>query len=75
MAQRKTSLQVESVIPNFLIHEVHEGAIKKDMVELGMYEDLMPVSGYYTVPDRPGIGQELSKKAHEEAVNIYTYNA
>ncbi len=69
------SLQVEAVIPNFLIHEVHEGAIKRDMVELGMYEDIKPVNGAYAVPDRPGIGQELSQKALDEAVNIYTYNA
>lgn len=66
------SLQVEAVIPNFLIHEVHEGAIKKDMCELGMYSDIRPVNGYYDVPDRPGIGQELSQKALDEAVNVYT---
>ncbi len=66
------SLQVEAVIPNFLIHEVHEGAIKKDMRDLGMYEDIKPVGGYYDVPDRPGIGQELSQKALDEAENVYT---
>lgn len=66
------SLQVEAVLPNFLIHEVHEGAIKKDMRELGMYEDIAPMKGYYDVPDRPGIGQELSEKALNEAENIYT---
>ena len=66
------SLQVEAVIPNFLIHEVHEGAIKKDMRDLGMYDDIKPVSGQYFVPDRPGIGQELSQKALDEAVNVYT---
>lgn len=66
------SLQVEAVIPNFLIHEVHEGAIKKDMRDLGMYEDIKPVGGYYDIPDRPGIGQELSQKALDEAENVYT---
>ena len=66
------SLQVEAVIPNFLIHEVHEGAIKKDMRDLGMYEDIKPVNGAYEVPDRPGIGQELSQKALDEAANVYT---
>lgn len=65
------SIQLEAVIPNFLIHEVHEGAIKRDMIELGKYEDIAPVNGYYAVPDRPGIGQELSQKALDEAVNIY----
>ena len=49
-----------------------EGAIKKDMRDLGMYEDIKPVNGSYEVPDRPGIGQELSQKALDEAVNVYT---
>jgi len=65
------SLQVEAVIPNFLIHELHEGALKKDMRDLCKY-DYMPVNGYYDVPDLPGIGQELSEKAIAEAINIYT---
>ena len=64
------ALQVEAVIPNFLIHEVHEGAIKKDMRAMGKY-DIMPVNGEYIVPDRPGIGQELSEKAMAEAT-VYT---
>ena len=42
------------------------------MCDLGMYEDIRPVNGYYDVPDRPGIGQELSQKALDEAVNVYT---
>ncbi len=67
------TLQVECVIPNFLIHEVHEGAIKKAMRELGKY-DYLPKNGYFDVPDLPGIGQELSEKAMQEAVNIYTIN-
>lgn len=66
------ALQVEAVIPNFLIHEVHEGAIKREVCELGKYS-IQPVNGAYTVPDRPGIGQELSEKAMAEAVNIYTF--
>ena len=66
------SLQVEAVIPNFLIHEIHEGAIKKDMRDLGKY-DHMPVNGSYELPNLPGIGQELSEKAMAEAVNVYTF--
>ena len=66
------ALQIETVIPNFLIHEVHEGAIKKEVCELGKYS-IQPVNGVYTVPDRPGIGQELSDKAMAEAVNVYTF--
>ncbi len=65
------SLQVEAVIPNFLIHELHEGALKKGMRELCVH-DYMPVNGYYEVPDLPGIGQELTEKAMSEALNVYT---
>jgi len=65
------SLQVEAVIPNFLIHEVHEGAIKQAMRELCKY-DYMPVNGSYDLPDLPGIGQELTEKAMSESVNVYT---
>ena len=66
------ALQIETVIPNFLIHEVHEGAIKKEVWEYGKYS-IQPVNGVYPVPDRPGIGQELSDKAMAEAVNVYTF--
>lgn len=65
------ALQVEAVIPNFLIHEVHEGAIKEDLLALGKYE-IKPVNGAYTIPDRPGIGQELSEQAMAEAANVFT---
>ena len=64
------ALQVEAVIPNFLIHEVHEGAIKEDLRALGKW-DIMPVNGAFTPPDRPGIGQELSEKAMAEADNVF----
>lgn len=64
------SMQVETVIPNFIIHEIHEGAIKKDMRDLGKY-DYMPVNGDLTVPELPGIGQELSEKAMAEATDHY----
>ncbi len=66
------SLQVEAVLPNFLIHEVHEGALKEEMRRLGKYGDIAPVGGFYQVPDRPGIGQELSQQALDEAVHVYT---
>ena len=39
---------------------------------MGKYS-IQPVNGVYTVPDRPGIGQELSDKAMAEAVNVYTF--
>lgn len=60
------ALQVEAVIPNFVIHEVHEYAIEPYNIELCKY-DYQPVNGYYSVPDLPGIGQELTEKAVKEA--------
>lgn len=65
------SLQLEAVIPNFLIHELHAGALKKDMRDLCVH-DYMPKDGFYEVPDLPGIGQELTEKAMAEAVNVFT---
>lgn len=64
------ALHVETVIPNFLIHELHENGIKEDLRALGKY-DYQPVDGDFTVPELPGIGQELSEKALAEAT-IYT---
>lgn len=60
------ALQVEAVIPNFVIHEVHEYSIEPYNIELCKY-DYQPVNGYYTVPDLPGIGQELTEKAIRQA--------
>jgi L-alanine-DL-glutamate epimerase-like enolase superfamily enzyme len=56
------ALQIETVIPNFLIHELHSGALKTHIRKLCKY-DHMPENGYYVVPELPGIGQELSEEA------------
>jgi galactonate dehydratase len=61
------AMQIESVIPNFLIHEMHEGALKEDMRASCKY-DYMPVNGHLTAPDLPGIGQELSEHAMRDAI-------
>jgi len=53
------ALQVEAAIPNFQIHEQHVINQVKFIRELGKF-DIAPKNGYFTVPDRPGIGQELS---------------
>jgi L-alanine-DL-glutamate epimerase-like enolase superfamily enzyme len=53
------ALQVEAVIPNFIIHEHHTNALKQNVRELCKY-DYQPVDGKYEVPDRPGHGQELN---------------
>ena len=53
------ALQVEAVIPNFVIHEHHEADILQENIDLCKW-DYQPVNGYFSVPDRPGIGQELT---------------
>lgn len=64
------ALQLEAVIPNFIIHEMHEGGMKADMRATCKY-DYIPDKGQLSVPELPGIGQELSEKAMKEAV-VYT---
>lgn len=50
----------------------HEGEVNTLPVntELCVYDD-QPVDGYYIVPDRPGIGNELNERALAEA-EIFT---
>ena len=53
------ALQVEAVIPNFIIHEHHTIALKKLIRELCVH-DYQPENGRYTTPDLPGLGQEFN---------------
>ena len=53
------ALHMESVIPNFLIHEHHTHAIKDYNREICM-QDYQPVDGFYEAPDAPGLGVELN---------------
>jgi L-alanine-DL-glutamate epimerase-like enolase superfamily enzyme len=61
------SLHLECAIPNFLIHEHHVTNRSADNRSLGLY-DYQPVNGFCTVPDLPGLGQELSGKAIQTAL-------
>ena len=63
------ALQLEAVIPNFLIHEHHEVNLKQYNRDFCVY-DYQPVNGYYEIPDRPGIGQELSEGAIQNALKV-----
>ncbi|MBN1382530.1 MAG: mandelate racemase/muconate lactonizing enzyme family protein [Deltaproteobacteria bacterium] len=60
------ALQLEAVIPNFCIHEHHVVNLTSYNKELCIY-DYQPVDGYMSVPDIPGIGNELSEYALETA--------
>jgi L-alanine-DL-glutamate epimerase-like enolase superfamily enzyme len=56
------ALQIESVIPNFIIHEHHTFALKQALRELCV-NDYQPENSKYKVPDLPGLGQELNEAA------------
>lgn len=60
------ALQVEAAIPNFQIHENHVINKMKYIRDLGKY-DIAAENGYFYIPDRPGIGQELSEEAIQNA--------
>ncbi len=61
------SLHMEASIPNFVIHEHHVINRSRMNIDLGIY-DYAPVNGRIAIPERPGIGQELSEKAMKEAL-------
>ncbi len=65
------SLQIETAIPNFSIHEHHFRSTQPAIAALGKY-DYQPVNGYYECPDLPGLGQELSDFAIETALKHIT---
>ena len=60
------ALQLEAVIPNFVIHEHHAAALLEANIEL-CTNDYQPKNGYFETPDKPGLGQELTEKAVREA--------
>ena len=57
---KRQALQVEAAIPNFTIHEEHNANLTSAFVKGGKYY-YAPKDGYYTVPELPGIGQEMSE--------------
>ncbi len=61
-------VHLEAAIANFTIHETHVTSVTPGFRNLGVYDDFVPVNGYITVPDRPGIGQDLSEEAFRRAV-------
>lgn len=55
------SLQLESVIPNFLIHEHHRNCLYRHNQVL-CTRDFQPTGGRMKVPDGPGIGCEFTEE-------------
>jgi galactonate dehydratase len=60
------ALQIEAVIPNFLIHE-HLGRYGYDDTIATCIYNYQPKNGYFEIPDLPGIGQELTDEAMKNA--------
>lgn len=58
------SLHLEAVIPNFVIHEFNVNTMMPKMVGLAVH-NYEPINGILTVPDLPGIGNEISPLAFE----------
>lgn len=59
---KAAALHLETAIPNFLIHEHHVINRAPYVTELCIH-DYQPEKGFYTAPELPGLGQELSEKA------------
>jgi galactonate dehydratase len=53
------ALHLEAAVPNFCIHEHHFRSTQEAMTRLCKY-DYQPENGMFSVPELPGIGQELS---------------
>lgn len=56
------ALHLESVIPNFVIHEHHQVCLTEYNKRLCV-KDYQPVNGKFKVPELPGIGNEFSEYA------------
>jgi len=67
------ALQIEAVIPNFIIHEHHTYALKPEIRELCV-NDYQPVDGKYHTPDLPGLGQSLNNDVVKDYL-AYTVKA
>ena len=63
------ALQVETVIPNFVIHEEHNANLLTKFKNAGKYF-YEPKNGFYEVPELPGIGQEMSEQAMATARKV-----
>lgn len=67
------AVQFEAALPNFYMHEHHTNNTLPFYTDLCVYDD-QPIDGYIIVPDRPGIGNELTEKALAES-EILTVSA
>lgn len=59
------SLHLEAVLPNFIIHEHHTRL--RSLTAPVTTENPQPVNGYLGLPDKPGLGNEITEYAYELA--------
>jgi mandelate racemase len=59
----------EIAIPNFCIHEHHQKALLPEYVELCAH-NYQPVKGRYSVPELPGLGQDITDKVYGDSDRI-----
>lgn len=65
------ALQLEAVLPNFVIHEHH--ICNRLRFNDGLTtENPQPEDGFLALPDAPGIGNAISGRAYEQASQILT---
>lgn len=65
------ALHIETAIPNFLIHEQHSYGIKQGLRDTCVHDYLPDENGELSVPELPGIGQEITKDTMEKTL-VYT---
>jgi galactonate dehydratase len=63
------ALQMETAIPNFIVHEYHVAAMNEEVIATCKY-NYVPEKGNFTVPELPGIGQELTEKTMAECDHV-----
>lgn len=63
------ALQLEAAIPNFTIHEHHVYNRYDYNRRLCIY-DYQPENGYFTIPDLPGLGNELSEYCFTHSTKV-----
>lgn len=63
MLIQAATLQMEAALSGFVIHEHNVNCVLPPMLKLTKYE-YEPVNGYMSIPELPGIGNEISEYAY-----------
>ncbi|SDE36327.1 mandelate racemase/muconate lactonizing enzyme family protein [Sporomusa acidovorans] len=63
------ALHLEAVIPNFVIHEHHVFNLSSWNKRLAVH-DYQPVNGEYSIPELPGLGNEISEYAFANSEKV-----